>query len=128
MIKKTYAILDTASQCFLNPISFQTDGDAIRWFNHQVNSKDAENLISLYPHHYSLYRLMDYNDQLGIYQHRDMQKDDTEAQKNSKSQPKEIITAIALKTEEDHKYTVKELINMLKHEMGQAIVPNTLKN
>lgn len=111
MLKKQYALLDSTSSIFLNPIVFTNDGDAIRWLTTVVNNKEEQTNISKYPESFSLYRLADYDDSTGLYNPRANEKDITAMS------PKQIITAIQVKTDEDKKFTIRELIDMLKTEL-----------
>ena len=103
MKKQMYALLDHTAQVFLNPISFINDGDAIRWFGTVVNNKEEKTNISNHPEQFTLYRLADYDDQLGTYDHQ--------------AQPKQLITGIQVQEEELKSFTVKDLIAMLKYEL-----------
>ena len=110
MKKQMYALLDHTAQVFLNPISFINDGDAIRWFGTVVNNKEEKTNISNHPEQFTLFRLADYDDQLGTY--------DTQAQ------PKQLITGIQVQEEELKSFTVKDLIAMLKYELQTDNVIN----
>ena len=103
MKKQMYALLDHTAQVFLNPISFINDGDAIRWFGTVVNNNDEKTNISAHPEQFTLFRLADYDDKLGTYE--------------NDHQPKQIITGIQVQEEETKRYTVKDLISMLKFEL-----------
>ena len=93
-----YSLLDHTAQVFLNPLSFTNDADAIRWFGSVVNNKDEKTNISNHPEQFTLFRLADYDDQLGTYE--------------PQAQPKQIITGIQVQEEETKKYTVKDLIKL----------------
>ena len=98
-----YALLDHTAQVFLNPISFINDGDAIRWFGTVVNNAEEKTNISNHPEQFTLFRLADYDDQLGTYE--------------PGHQPKQIITGIQVQEEQFKSFTVKDLIAMLKYEL-----------
>ena len=113
MIKQMYAILDHTSQVFLNPLSFINDGDAIRWFTTVVNNSEEANNINKYPEQFTLFRLADWDDKTGAYKARQ-----NEADKIS-LMPKQLITGIQVQEEQTKKYTVKDLVGMLKAEIQQ---------
>lgn len=113
-----YACLDHTAQVFLNPLNFQNDGDAIRWFTTVVNSEKEDNNISKYPEQFTLYRLADYDDQLGTFQPR-LSENETLAM-----QPKELIKGIAVQDVEKQKFSLKDMINMLKQELEMNNVKN----
>ena len=102
MQKQMYALLDHTAQIFLNPITFINDKDAIRWFGSVVNAEDKTN-VSQHPEQFTLFRLADYDDKLGTY---------AEA-----AQPQQIITGIQVQYEQLKKFTVADLIGMLKTEL-----------
>ena len=100
-IKKLYSILDTKAQAFLNPISFATDGEAIRWLTTEVDGDAVRSNVARYPEDFILYRLHDFDDQLGITLN-------TMDGKEHKG-PKELIAAFTLKREvSETKYTVEQ--------------------
>ena len=74
------------------------------------NNKDEKTNISTHPEQFTLYRLADYDDQLGTY--------------SVQTAPKQIITGIQVQEEETKKFTVKELIAMLKLELQTDNVIN----
>ena len=98
-----YALLDHTAQVFLNPLSFINDADAIRWFGTVVNNTDEKTNISNHPEQFTLYRLADYDDQLGTYE--------------PEKQPVQLITGIQVQEERLKSFTVQDLISMLKYEM-----------
>lgn len=65
-VKSMYALYDKGIQVFLNPIHFQNDGEAFRWFTTIVNDKNDTN-ISLYPDQFILFRLADYDENSGQF-------------------------------------------------------------
>ena len=103
MKKQMYSLLDHTAQIFLNPLSFINDKDAIRWFGTVVNNQEEKTNISNHPEQFTLFRLADYDDKLGTY--------------DTTMQPQQIITGIQVQDEETKKYTVKDLISMLKYEL-----------
>jgi hypothetical protein len=116
MKKQMYSLLDHTAQVFLNPLSFINDGDAIRWFGTVVNNKEEQTNISKHPEQFTLYRLADYDDKLGIYSPADEEKEKI-AGRITNMNPKQIITGIQVQEEETKTYTVKDLIAMLKYEL-----------
>ena len=120
-IKKMYALLDHTSSIFLNPINFINDGDAIRWFTTVVNNKEEQTNINKYPEQYTLYRLSDWDDATGLNQPRENEKDLTS------SAPKQLITGIQVQTEETKTYTVKQLITMLRANLGEENIVDIAK-
>lgn len=106
-IKKQYALLDTQIKAFLNAFSATTDAEAIRLFTTWVNDDKNETNINKYPQHFSLYYMGDYDDQFGTWiQERD-----------GKSIKKELIIGMSVKEDMDKKFTIAELIQMLKAEL-----------
>lgn len=91
-----YSILDTAAQTFLNPVTFITDAEAIRWFTTVVNSDREENNIARYPNQFILYRIGSFDASLGRYED---------------CSPKELIIGTSCVT--DKTYGVKEITKIL---------------
>jgi hypothetical protein len=87
-IKKQYALYDATATVFLNPLVFANDAEAIRWFTTSVNEKDVnkQSMVTLHPSDYTLYRLADYDDLLGMFQPRDVNTSGEPSQ-----EPKRII-------------------------------------
>jgi hypothetical protein len=115
MIKKTYALLDTTAQRFLNSLEFVSDGEAIRWFQTQVDGDKENNLIAKYPSQFILYRLNDFDDQIGKYlntiDHKEM------------TTPKEIIFGSQLQKTVEAQITLEQVVNMFeKHLENQGKV------
>ena len=106
MIKKTYTLLDTTAQTFLNPISLTNDGEAIRWFQTQVDGDKETNLIAKYPSQFILYRINDYDDQIGKYL-------DTMDNKPFTA-PKEIVFGTQLKETVENTLTLNDVVNMFE--------------
>jgi putative alpha-1,2-mannosidase len=117
MIKKTYALFDTATSSFHNPVHCLNDGDAIRLFTTFVNPQEGEQPtnVSKYPQHFSIWYVGDFDDKTGRYGTFD-EKTQTFT---DKSQPRELIAGNSVKQEANQNFTVKELITMLKMELGQ---------
>lgn len=111
-----YAIYDSVAMIFLNPISLTNDGDAVRWFAGIINNKEEKSNISNHPEQFSIYRLLDYNDKTGKFEHSDADK---ERGISEGQYPKLLITGVECQEEQERKFTVKELITMLKMELGQ---------
>jgi hypothetical protein len=111
-IKKQYAILDHTVQVFLNPLVFQNDGDAIRWFTTVVNNDKEENNIQKYPEQFTLYKIADFNDKTGLY----------ESGENFK--PEQLITGIQVQNTETQKFSLKDMMNMLKEELAKENIIN----
>lgn len=64
-LKSLYALFDKAINCHMNPLVFNTDGEAIRWFTTIVNNPDPNNAIHRHYGDYSLYFLGVYDDAAG---------------------------------------------------------------
>ena len=107
-IKKMYALLDHTAQIFLNPITFTNDADAIRWFTTVVNNEKEETNINKYPESFTLYRLADYDDKTAEYLPRDNENEMTSAK------PKQLITGVQVTDVENTRYSLKDMLNMLK--------------
>ena len=117
-IKKLYALLDHQAQHFLLPLSFTNDGDAIRWFTTLVNDEsENKQLPAKYPEQFTLYRLADYDDQMGLFGPRENEKS------NINQSPKELITGIAVKED----IGSKTIDDMIKH-LEQLIAQKNVKN
>ena len=108
MIKKQYAIFDQVASIFLNPVTFNTDAEAIRWFTTTVNDKNNPSMISLHPEGYTLYRLADYNDLTGTYQPRDVTSSGEPSQ-----DPKLIIQGTQVQDTEQ-KLTLEDIQKLIK--------------
>lgn len=106
MIKKTYALLDTTAQTFLNTLTFINDGEAIRWFQSQIDGDKENNLIAKYPQQFILYRLNDYDDQIGMY----LQTMDDKEMKV----PKELVFGSQLKETVENTLTLQDVVNMFE--------------
>lgn len=120
MIKKQYALFDTQLSIFHNPLHFLNHGDAIRWLTNLVNppeGKEPSN-ISLHPHHFTLFYIGDLDDSTGKVGNWNEDKNELE----TPNKPKEIMAAVAVKEEETQTFTVKQLITMLKMELGKENV------
>lgn len=93
-IKKQYALYDAPVSVFLNPVSFATDAEAIRWFTTMVNEQDPAKatMVSQHPEGFTLYRLMDYDDKLGKYLPRNLENSGEPSE-----EPKAIIKGIDVK-------------------------------
>ena len=103
-----YALLDHTAQVFLNPITFLNDGEAIRWFTTMVNDEKQDTNIGKYPEQFTLYRLADFDDKLGVH---------TLDEKAKNNAPTQIITGIQVQDEAVKKFTIKQLIGMLEYEL-----------
>lgn len=121
MKKQMYALYDSTAQIFLNPVSLTNDGDAIRWFTTMVNNDDEQSNISKYPEQFSIYRLLDYNDKTGGFVHSDADIERGVTAENDKL-PRLLITGVECLMEPARKFTVKQLIGMLKMELGKENV------
>jgi hypothetical protein len=113
MKKQMYALLDHTAQVFLNPLTFTNEGDAIRWFTTIVNDDKQESNINKYPESFTLYRLQDYDDKTG----ENTPRENEEVQIGSK--PKQIITGIQVQNTETQKFSLKDMMNMLKEELAK---------
>jgi Cys-tRNA synthase (O-phospho-L-seryl-tRNA:Cys-tRNA synthase) len=105
MKKQQYSVLDHTAQVFLNTLVFTNDGDAIRWFTTVVNDPKEETNISKYPEQFTLYRLADFDDKTGLFVYDELFK------------PKQLITGIQVQDTEKQKFSLKDMLNMLKEEM-----------
>lgn len=96
-LKRTYSLFDKAINAFLNPLVFNTDGEAIRWFTTIVNKEGPDNAI--YHHHrdYSLYFLGTFDDASGEFS----------------GPPTRLIEAVNVK-ETDRQYTLDDLFEALE--------------
>lgn len=116
MKKQMYAIYDSVAMVFLNPVSLTNDGDAVRWFAGIVNNKEEKSNITNHPEQFSIHRLLDYNDKTGHFEYSDADVDRGGATANY---PKLLITGVECQQEQERKFTVKELIAMIKVEIGK---------
>jgi hypothetical protein len=122
MIKKHYALFDTTAQNFHNTLVFQNHGEAIRWFTTVVNDKDnKENLIAKYPTQFMLFYMFDIDDKTGFTGHWNVEKQEMEKQKP----PQELIIGASCVEEANKAFTVRELITMLKAELGDNVIKLT---
>ena len=120
MIKKHYAMFDTKAQHFLNTFECINHGDAIRLFTTFVNGDKEKSNISRYPEHFILFYMYDYDDKTGMTGTYNETTQTLEAQKP----PQELIIGVAVLEEQRTTYTVKQLITMLKAELGTENVVN----
>lgn len=112
MKKQQYSVLDHTAQVFLNSITFQNDGDAIRWFTTLVNDEKQDSNISKYPEQFTLYRLANFDDKTGLYEYDELFK------------PKQLITGIQVQDTDNQKFSLKDMMNMLKEELQREnIIP-----
>jgi hypothetical protein len=116
-IKKMYALYDQTAQVFLNPVTFNQDGEAIRWFTTMANDAKNETVVSKYPEQFTLYRLADYDDSTGCYRPRDL-----ETNGEPDMEPKMIIQGINIVNEET-KYSINDLISLINE--GNKTVLNS---
>jgi hypothetical protein len=82
-----YSIFDQAAEAFVTPFFMQNDGLAMRAFQDNVNAND-ENNISKHPEQFSLYKIGEYDDKVGVI--------------DSYEQPKVVARAIELKNEQTY--------------------------
>ena len=61
-----YSVYDTATAMYLRPFYFQTDGQALRFF--QDVSVSAESEIAKHPEDYTLFKLGEFDDNKGSFQ------------------------------------------------------------
>ena len=113
MKKQMYALLDHTAQIFLNPLTFTNDADAIRWFTTVVNDEKQDSNVSKYPESFTLYRLQDYDDKTGMNEPREAEDTIVGAK------PKQIITGIQVQDTEKQKFSLKDMMNMLKEELAK---------
>ena len=118
MKKQMYALLDHTAQVFFNPITFTNEGDAIRCFTTVVNEEKQDTNIAKYPESFTLYRLQDYDDSTGIHEPRENEET------LIGSKPRQIITGIQVQNTEKQKFSLKDMMNMLKEELQKEnIIP-----
>lgn len=67
MLKKIYSLYDKKSHAYLNPIVFNSDGEAMRWFTTVVNREDDASNIYHYPQDFILCYLGTLDDQSGQF-------------------------------------------------------------
>jgi hypothetical protein len=115
MKKQVYCIFDHTAQVFMNSLNFNTDAEAIRWFGTQVNSTDEKNLLNQHPETFTLYRLQDFDDATGTYNPRENENE------VAASKPRQVITGIECQEDRTKKFTVEELVNMLRLERDKDI-------
>ena len=108
MNRKQYAIFDQVASLFLNPVTFNTDAEAIRWFTTTINDTTNPTMVSLHPEGYTLYRLADYNDLTGTYQPRDIENNGEPSQ-----DPKLIIQGTQVKDKET-KLTLEDIQKLIQ--------------
>jgi len=120
MIKKHYSIFDTTAQCFLNPFECKNHADAIRLFTTFVNGDSKESNIALYPTQFMLFYMYDLDDKTGITGTYSAETATMDKQKP----PRELINGAACKNQESQSFTVKQLVTMLKAEIGQENILN----
>jgi len=60
-----YVIKDKVAGTYNTPFFQPTDVHAVRAFRTEVNRKDEQNMIYLYPEEYSLHHIGTYNDDTG---------------------------------------------------------------
>lgn len=102
--KKMYALFDKQLNVYMNPLQFVNHGEAIRWLTTIVNTQTEEQKtnVTLYPEHFSLHYLGDYDDACGMF----MQENKAE-----------VIQATSVK-EQLPRFTVKQLMDMLDKRYG----------
>lgn len=65
MILNAYAIFDTASKLFAQPLFLVSDGVAQRVFSDEVNRSESNNQLYKHPDDFLLYRIGTYDDSTG---------------------------------------------------------------
>jgi hypothetical protein len=96
MIKNIYAMYDKQVGSYLAPLTLETDAEAIRVFTTWVNADDKQNNVSLYPEHFSMWKLGTVDTTSG----------------NLETEQKELITGNACKVSKK-KYTIEDLIKII---------------
>ncbi|WNK12719.1 MAG: nonstructural protein [Microvirus sp.] len=61
----SFAIRDSAVQCFMVPMYFQSKGQAIRAFTDEVNRVDVNNNLNKHPADFGMYEIGTYDDETG---------------------------------------------------------------
>lgn len=56
---KVYTVYDVKAEAFLNPLYFQTRGQAIRAFSD--TARDSSSMIGKHPHDYTLFEIGEYD-------------------------------------------------------------------
>lgn len=59
MVLKVFTVFDSKAEAYLNPIYFQTKGQAIRAFSD--TAKDGQSMISKHPQDYTLFEIGEYD-------------------------------------------------------------------
>lgn len=62
-----YALRDSKTDQFGNPMAMQAKGQAIRSVADEINRKDPQNLLSTHPQDFELYELGTYDTDTGVY-------------------------------------------------------------
>lgn len=68
MILRIYAIRDSATAQYGNPMFLMADGQAIRSISDEVNSQDKNNMLSSHPEHFELFKLGQYDTLTGMFE------------------------------------------------------------
>jgi hypothetical protein len=97
MKKNLYSVYDKQIKAYLNPLVAVNDAEAIRLMQTWVNSDDKSQNICLYPEQFTMVRLGSYDSESGVLE----------------TDYKELIAGGAC-VQDEKKYTVKTLINMIK--------------
>lgn len=118
MIKKFYSIFDTTAGHFLNPLEAKNHADAIRLFTTFVNGDKDQSNIARYPTQFVLFHMFDFDDKTGITGTYSNEKSTMEKQEP----PKELIIGAACVEEQNKKFTINELRQLLNEE-PQNVTP-----
>ena len=113
MINKQFAIHDLKAGHFLNGLTFTNEAEAIRWFTHQVNSDPKESMVAAHPNDYMLFYMYDLDNKTGMtgkWNPATNKMDPQEA-------PKELIMGGSCIEEQNKKFTINELMGLLKMEL-----------
>lgn len=102
MNKNLYAMFDKQANAYMAPIHLETDAEAIRLFTTWVNEDNKQSNVSLYPEHFSLWRLGSYDTASG----------------NLNTDQKELITGNACKKGEQA-ITLTKLMQMIEERISK---------
>ena len=115
MIIKHFAIHDLKAGHFLNSLTFTNEAEAIRWFTTMVNGDQAENNIARHPNDYMLFYMFDMDNKTGMVGKWNPGTNHMDGQEA----PKELIMGGSCIEEQNKKFTINELMGLLKLEMDK---------
>ena len=121
MIQKQFAIHDLKAGHFLNCLTFQNEGEAIRWFSTQVNGDKETNMVARNPNDFMLFYMFDLDNKTGMTGSWYPETNTMEKQKA----PKELIMGGSCIEEQNKQWTINELVAMLQKQMDDKVTPIT---